>query len=180
MILTYMQCVEKYGSDYMIKKEIAGGRLFQKEKGIYSTSKSCSDLAIVKVKYPRAIFTGQSAYYYHSLTDSIPDHYHLATVRTDARIKDARVEQTYLKAEIFEQGKVQMIYNNSEITIYNQERMLIELMRFKNKMPFDYYKEIISNYRNRVYKMDITKIEEYAAIFKNGDKLLDMIQMEVF
>ena len=33
MILTYKECIEKYGSDYQIKKEMKAGKLFQKEKG---------------------------------------------------------------------------------------------------------------------------------------------------
>ena len=47
MVLTYKQCIEKYGSDHMLKKEIAEGNLFQKEKGIYSLSKKCSELEII-------------------------------------------------------------------------------------------------------------------------------------
>lgn len=179
MILTYKQCIEKYGSDHLLKKEIAEGRIFQQEKGIYSLNRSCSELDIISVKYPRAIFTGESAFYYHSLTDVIPDYYHLATVRTDARIKDQRVVQTFLKPDIFDMGKSKMQYHNTEITIYSLERMLIELMRFRSKLPFDYYKEIISNYRNRVERMDIAKVEEYAYSFRNADKMMDMIQMEV-
>lgn len=35
MILTYKQCIEKYGSDYMLKKEIAEGNLFQKKKALF-------------------------------------------------------------------------------------------------------------------------------------------------
>ena len=85
MILTYKQCIERYGSDYMLKKEIAEGRVFQKEKGIYSLSNACSELEIISVKYPRAIYTGESAFYYHSLSDVIPDYYHLATIRSDSR-----------------------------------------------------------------------------------------------
>lgn len=179
MILTYKQCIERYGSDYMLKKEIAEGRVFQKEKGIYSLSNACSELEIIIVKYPRAIYTGESAFYYHSLSDVIPDYYHLATIRSDSRIKDPRVRQTYLKEDIFEMGKIIMQYHNTEINIYSLERMLIELMRFRSKMPLDYYKEIISNYRNKVERMDIAKVEEYADKFKNADKLMDMIQMEV-
>ena len=179
MVLTYKQCIEKYGSDYLLKKELAEGNIFQKEKGIYSLSKTCSELEIISVKYPRAIFTGESAFYYHSLTDVIPDYYYLATVRTDARIRDQRIVQTYLKKDIFDMGKIKMQYHNTEINIYSLERMLIELMRFRNKLPFDYYKEIISNYRNRVEKMDIAKVEEYADKFRNSEKLMDMIQMEV-
>ena len=179
MILTYKQCIEKYGSDHMLKKEIEEGRIFQKEKGIYSSTRYCSELEIITVKYPRAIYTGESAFYYHSLTDVIPDYYHLATVRTDTRIKDTRVRQTYLKEDIFNMGKVQMQYHNTVINVYSLERMLIELVRFRNKMAFDYYKEIILNYRNKVEAMDIANVEEYADKFKNGDTLMKIIQMEV-
>lgn len=179
MVLTYKECIEKYGSDYMLKREIAEGRIYQKEKGIYSLQKFCSELEIISVKYPRAVFTGESAFYYHSLTDVIPDYYNLATVRSDSRIKDARVKQSFLKEEIFDMGKIQIQRNNIRINIYSLERMLIELMRFKGELLFDYYKEIISNYRNKVERMDIAKVEEYADKFKNADKLMDMIQMEV-
>ena len=179
MVLTYKQCVEKYGSDHMLKKEIVQGNIIQREKGIYLFGENCSELEIINKKYPKAVFTGESAFYYHSLTDVIPDFYHLATSRTDGRIKDVRIKQTYQQNGIFDMGKIKMNYHNTEINIYSEERMLIELMRFRSKIPFDYYKEIISNYRNRVDKMDIWKVEEYADQFRNAAKLMDMIQMEV-
>lgn len=179
MVLTYKDCIERYGSDYLLKKEISEGRLFQKEKGIYSLQKSCSELEIISIKYPRSVFTGESAFYYHSLTDVIPDYYYLATIRTDSRIRDKRVKQSFLKNEIFEMGKTKIQRNDVKINIYSIERMLIELMRFRSKLPFDYYKEIISNYRNKVEVMDIALVEEYADKFKNADKIMDMIQMEV-
>jgi len=34
-----------------------------------------------------------------------------------------------------------MEYNNTSIKIYNKERMLVELIRNKNMLPFDYYIE---------------------------------------
>ena len=179
MILTYKQCIEKYGSDYLLKKAIAAQEIFQKEKGIYSLTPHCAELEIINVKYPKAIFTGESAFYYHSLTDVIPDNYFLATERTESRIKDPRVVQSFLKSDIFDIGKIKMKYNNVEISIYNQERMLIELMRFKGKMPYDYYKEIICNYRKRIDRLDISLVEDYAYSFSNGDRLMDMIQTEV-
>lgn len=179
MILTYKQCIETFGSDYMLKKEIAEGRVLQKEKGIYLFGDGGSELEIIATKYPRAIFTGESAFYYHALTDVIPDFYSMATRRTDGRIKDIRVNQSFQKDEIFDMGRTVMQYHNVDITIYNPERMLIELMRFRGNMAFDYYKELILSYRNRIYQMDIGKVEEYASKFKNGEKLMEMIQLEV-
>lgn len=179
MLYNYQDCIEKYGSDYMMKKEIAAGTLYVKEKGVYSTSSSASELSIIMLKHPNAVCTGKSAYYYHSLTDVIPDHYYLATKRTDTRIKDSRVIQSYIKNDVFEQGIIDIEYNDTSLRIYNLERMLIELIRFRSKMPFDLYKEIIRNYREKVYEMDFYLVEEYADLFKNGEKIMETIQLEV-
>ena len=46
-------------------------------------------------------------------------------------------------------------------------------------LQFDYYKEIIGLYRNRVEIMDIAKVEEYAAKFKHSDKMMQIIELEV-
>ena len=42
MLLTYQECLDRYGSDYQLKKEIRNGNLFMKEKGIYSTARNTS------------------------------------------------------------------------------------------------------------------------------------------
>jgi len=179
MLLTYQECLDKYGSDYQLKKEIGSGALFMKEKGIYSTKRNVSEIDVIMRKYPKTVCTGKSAFYYHSLSDVIPDHYYLATRRTDTRIKDSRIIQSFIKNEIFDVGITEIQYNNSNIRIYDKERMLIELMRFRSKFPMDYYKEIIGNYRKLSFELDFGIIEDYAATFKNGAKLMNMMQMEV-
>ena len=52
-------------------------------------------------------------------------------------------------------------------------------MRFKAKIPMDYYKEIIQNYRRLSFDLDFGIVEDYAALFKSGTNLMNMIQMEV-
>lgn len=179
MLLSYQECITRYGSDYKLKKEIANGTLFVKEKGVYSTKRNSSEIDVIMHKYPKAVCTGKSAFYYHSLSDVIPDHYYLATKRNHTRIKDPRIKQSFLKSDIFETGIEDLEYNNSTIRIYDPERMLIELMRFRAKIPMDYYKEVIQNYRRLAYEMDFGLVEDYAAMFRNGTHLMDMIQMEV-
>ncbi len=76
-------------------------------------------------------------------------------------------------------GQIKMPYHDTEICIYNLERMLIELVRFRGRMPFDHYKEIIGAYRNRVETMDIVKVEEYADKFKHSDNMMEIIELEV-
>lgn len=157
------------------------------ESGIHSTKRNASETDIIMRKYPKTVFTGESAFYYHSLTDVIPDRYYLATKRTDTRIKDPRVVQFFMKDEMFETniytniytGITEIQYNNSSIRIYDKERMLVELMRLKSRIPMDYYKEIIGNYRKISFEMDFGLVEDYAAMFKSSARIMNMIQLEV-
>ena len=84
-----------------------------------------------------------------------------------------------MKNEIFDAGKSEATYNNSIIRIYDKERMLIELMRSRARIPLDYYKEVIQSYRKLSFELDFGLVEDYAAMFRNGAGLMEMIQMEV-
>ena len=69
MILLYKDLIQQYKSDYKIKKLIEEGKIFKIEKGIYSDNNNINYLEILTKKYPNAIFTMESAFYYHNLTD---------------------------------------------------------------------------------------------------------------
>ena len=58
--------------------------------------------------------------------------------------------------------------------------MLIELLRYKNKLPYDYYKEILGNYRNLIYELDIERIQEYVSIFPKSKTISTLLDSEVF
>ena len=81
---------------------------------------------------------------------------------------------------LFKIGKSQINYNNVQINIYNKERMLIELVRNKNSIAFDYYKEIIINYREIADEIDMSLLAEYLEKFTNGKNIFEIIHREVF
>ncbi len=81
---------------------------------------------------------------------------------------------------LFEIGKSQINYNNVQINIYNKERMLIELIRNKNTISFDYYKEIIGNYREIADEIDMSLLADYLECFVNGKNIFEIIHREVF
>ena len=179
MLYTYNDCIKEYGSDYQLKKALSDQKLYKVEKGIYSSEKYASDLDVISLKYPNAVFTDESAYYYHDLTDVIPDKYYLATRRTDSRIRDKRVIQSFISNEVFDHGIIDMSYNNAVIRIYSRERVLIELMRFRSRYPRDYYKEIINSYRDIIYELDIQAIQEYAEQLPKSAMVKKTLRMEV-
>lgn len=180
MLYTYKDCIQRWSSDYQIKKQIAAGNLYQIEKGLYADDPDVSTLAILSAKYPKAIFTMDSAFYYHGLTDVIPDEYHIATDKHSIYLSDKRIRQYYIPSEILNVGVTTMTRRDATIKIYDRERMLVELLRYKNKLPFDYYKEILGNYRNLIYELDIERVQEYAATFPKPKTISEALDTEVF
>lgn len=180
MLYFHKELKEKLKSDYQIKKAVSNKYYFKIDNGLYSDEEFVNPLKIILKKYPNAIFTFDSAYYYYDLTDVIPEYFYLATKRTDSRIHDKNIKQVFIPNDLFEFGKTQIEVENVKINIYDEERMLIELIRKKNIIPFDYYKEIIANYRKKTDKLDIYKIGEYISYYKNESSLYDILMREVF
>ena len=180
MIYTYNECKEKFKTDYEIRKLIASGKLKRVSRGIYSDEVYEADLAVISKKYPYAVFTMNSAFYYHGLTDTIPRAYYLMTDKDSTKIKDSKVCQFYDNHDSLTLGVEKKNYNGADILVFGRERMLVELIRNKNKLSFDYYKEIISNYRKLIYELDIQAIQEYAMQLPKTRLVLDTLQLEVF
>ena len=180
MIYNYKEIIEIYKNDYNLKKALNKNEIFKLDTGIYSSKKIVSPLVIYSKKYPNSVITMDSAYYYYNLTDVIPSKVYLATDRNADKINNEKIVQTFMAKNILYQGRVNLQTNDGVINIYDRERLLIELIRKKKKIPFDYYKEIISNYRALVDELDMYKIEEYLALFKNDMSLSNILQMEVF
>lgn len=180
MILLYKELIKQYKNDYEIKKLIKTGKIIKIEKGIYSDNNNINYLEVLTKKYPNAIFTLDSAFYYHNLTDVIPEKECLALRRNSTKISDGRVKVIYYQDKFFEIGKSILRVNGVEIPIYDKERMLVELIRNRKTLGFDYYKEIIGNYREIKDSLSTKKIAEYISKFAIEDHLYDVIMKEVF
>ena len=80
MMLNTKECLERYGSYHAFDSAIRSGTLIKLERGIYSDTKEYvpSEDTVQKM-YPSAVFTMESAFLYHKLTDMVPDTYSMAT-----------------------------------------------------------------------------------------------------
>ncbi len=180
MIYTYNELLLRYKSAYQIEKAVKIGKFYKIEKGIYSDLPSVHYLEVIMKKYSYGVVTSYSAYYYHNLTDVIPNKIYLSTNRNATKITSTKIQQIRMKDELYNLGKVKMNYEGIKINIYDKERMLIDLARNKSRIGYDIYKEIISNYRKLANSLDTQKIEEYLQYFVNGDRIFEIIQDEVF
>lgn len=180
MLYSYAECLNIYKSNYQINKAIENGSLFKLEPGIYSDRSFEHEIAIISKKYPNAIFTLNSAFYYQGLTDAIPTQYYLATNKDSSKISSNNIKQIFDNTDNLNLGVELLTYNGISIPVYSKERLLIELIRYKSKFPFDYYKEIIGNYRKLLFELDFQLIEEYAKQLPKTKLVMRTIQSEVF
>lgn len=179
MLYTYLQCVEKFGSHYQLSKAVENGKIFQIEKGVYSERKHESDICVISFKYPSAVLTLNSAFYYYNLTDTIPEKYVLATESGAAKIADRRVVQKFENSGTVSLGAVEAESDGNKIRIYNKERLLLELLRNKSKLPFDYYKEVLSNFRKIIGTLNMQDIQDYAYELPKERMIMEILQLEV-
>lgn len=179
MLYFHKELKEKLKSDYQIQKAVEEKIYFKIDDGLYSDKPNVNYVEIIAKKYPNFVIYGDSAYYYHDLTDFIPNKVVLATTKNN-KIRSKFVKQVRLTDNLFNLGITKLSINGTTINIYDKERMLIELARSKNKMGYDMYKEIITNYRKIADNLDIEKIEKYLSYFPYEDKLFEIIQDEVF
>ena len=181
MLMTFRECLEKVGSEYAMKKAIAEGALYRVEKGIYSDdAERVREEEILQKKYPSAVLTLRSAFMYHSYSDFIPERYELATDSKSARIADGRVVQYYMPEGTLKIGEMELVYDGMKIRTYDLERLLIELVRYRTKLPYDYYKEVVGNYRNNINALYPAKLDDYLEHFPRRDAIERVIDMEVF
>lgn len=179
-LYSFKSCQERLGSPYQIGKALADGRLHKMDKGVYSDTGSETELEVLQFKYPDSVVTLGTAYYFYDMTDVVPDEYDFVTARSDGRIRDERIRQYYVPAEVLKVGMVTVDFNGEKIRTYDLERLLIETARMKSALPSDLYKDVILEFRKRAESMYPAKIGEYLVGFPKRDLIERIIDEEVF
>lgn len=180
MAKTFKEMIKDGKTRSFIKKELQNGKLFRIQRGLYSEKKTIVDIEKISELYKNAIFCSYSAFYFHGISNVIPDYYYLAIGRDATKIRHEMIKLSFFSAENLDIGATTMIYDGVKIKIYDKERMLIDLVRLRNNYDQDYYKDTINYYRNHMNQIDTIKIENYAHFFRDYDFIMRTINKEVF
>ena len=177
MICLTKDLLNKGETEYSLRKKVKEGSLFLVEHGVYSDVPiPYIDEAYISKKYPGAIITGLSAFYIYNLTDHIPKKISVATEQHCFPIRREDVSQSYQDSSFFSVGKTTIKHEGNSINIYDKERLLIELIRFKERLSPEIYYEVLNSYRKIKNELDFYKINQYIKSFKNGDSILQKIK----
>ena len=179
MVYSYKQLLEKYKSRRKVDSLIKNKCYVKLSRGIYSDNKSLqAELESIFLKCPNAILTLESAFAFYELSDYVPTKYVIATGVKSHRLHNNKIKQIYISEKLLRIGLTTIKTKSGSINIYDKERMLIELFRFKTKLGYDYFKEVVNSYRNafKNNEIDIHKLSEYCCHFSNGNNILKNIQ----
>lgn len=180
MLYSYKELIDKYKTKYTLKKLLDNNSFIKIKNSYYSDTPYYDELELMFKKYSEIILNNKSAFFYHGLSDHIPDKYFLATKQKAKKITFESVVQTYESNKFYGLGKMKINVNGVNVNIYDKERMLIELFRNKKKYSYDYYKEIVKSFREIIDELDMDKLTKYLGKFSNGGNILERINMEIF
>lgn len=173
MVITYREALAELGSRYRVRKAVSEGTLHPVGRGMYSTNRDEDALAVIAKRYPGGILTGQTALYAHGLVTAPPDRIDLATKRGGTKIRDAAVRQHFIPEGWLGVGRSTVSVDGTELAAYDPERMLLELMRSRNKLPYDLYREAVASFRRRSERLDIYRLQDYAEAIPHGEAHLE-------
>lgn len=145
---------------------------------VFIPKKRVKDIEVFLKKHKNLVFTMESALFYLGISDVVPNKYVIAADKDATKYK-GDVEQYYLNDGLINIGVTIVKYNNVDVPVFNKERMLIEVVRYKNKLPFDYYKEVINYYRTHIEEIDVPLVLEYLELFPKRKLITKTIQLEV-
>lgn len=178
MLYYYNELLKSGLTRYEIEKKVKLKELYKTSHGIYSDEMEPHELEIIFKRFPNAVLTLNSAFFYHNLTDKIPEFYYIATRRDENKINFVEVKQIFMKKEYLDIGLTTICIDNIKVPIYDKERLLIELIRYKTKLSYELYKEVINNYRKIKNDLEFIKLHKYAQIF-NKPFIMETIEREI-
>jgi len=148
---------------------VAEGKLERVDRGIYVSIDAIEDeMYSMQTKYPKLIYSHETALYLHGLSDRTPFEYS-ASVPSGYKIVGSVAERFkvyYIKKELHELGveTVQSSHGNP-IKTYNIERTICDLIRSRNRIDVQILNEALKRFV-KLKSADLSILMDYAKKLK--------------
>jgi len=153
---------------YHLLKLLEIGEVERLQHGIYKlTGYQVNDYIEIKKYIPTGLICLYSAWNYYGLTTYMPHEYHIAIEKkSKIRLPDyPPIKLYYWDKSVLLIGKKTVKIDNIPIDIYDIEKSICDVVKFRNKVGKDVLNEILNNYLNRKDK-NIEKLIQYAKILR--------------
>lgn len=151
-----------------LQQLILDGKLERSERGIYVAVDAIEDeMFAMQKKYPKLIYSHETALFMHALTDRTPFEYS-ATVPSGYKVVSNVAERFkiyYIKKEFHKLG-METINNSfgNQLRVYNIERTICDIIKSRSRVDI----QILNDALKRYIKM---KSSDYSLLMDYGKKL---------
>lgn len=169
----------KFGiDDSTLRKAVARKDIYRHSRGVYLLDDVYEDdLYILQLRYPKGIFSHDTAMMLHELTTFSPFVYHLTFPRGYhlSNAKEQCIEMHYADNGELDDEYVDVMYSweSNPIKVTNLEKTIVDSFRYERLMTF-IIQEMVHEYVQREDK-NIVRLIEYAERFK----VLDVVERKV-
>jgi hypothetical protein len=126
--------------------------------------------------HPQAILTLKTALQIYGMSDSFPlAPFDLAFKAGSRKNSDPNLHQYFISSALFPLGRAIYKWEGYSLPIYDKERLLIEIFRFRKRLDPDTYKRAIFFYRDLANSNRFlsSRFEEYASVLPQSKRTLE-------
>ncbi|HET6785553.1 MAG TPA: hypothetical protein VFH18_05980 [Erysipelotrichaceae bacterium] len=178
--MKWKEMIQNELSFRLIEKLLIQGHIEKIKFGYYQwvDNHNFSDIALIAKLFPDAIICMESALQYYGYTDRTPAAWNLAVDKNSTKsrfmIDFPIVKPYYIPIEQMNLGIEVIKIENTELKIFNRERIICDCLRRENKMDAEVFNKAIQAYIKDP-KKNIPRLMEYAKIFRIEYKVRRMI-----
>lgn len=146
------------------------GKLVSVGRGLYrlATARPLThpDWVAVTLRVPRSVICLISALVHHQLTTQVPHHIDIAlpSHAQVPKVNGVPVRVFWFSHHAFNAGIDVVTVDQVRVRIYSPEKTIADCFKYRHKIGIDLAVEALRNYRQRVRKLPVQKLLEYARI----------------
>lgn len=164
--------VRKLVDDHVIE------RIKQGYYCLYAAQESMSEASLIAQLFPDGVLCMYTALLYYRYSDRTPLEWDIAidkdTSKSRFKLDYPYVQPFYMKPELLTFGVTVAEYENSQLKIFDRDRLICECVFYENKMDRESYNKAIQGYIADP-KKNISRLLEYAQKRRILKKVKDRI-----
>ena len=179
-ILT-LKDIDEDGRYYFVRKAMDAGNVVRLKNGVYATEDGLANTMVdVERIVPGGVLCLYSAWEHYDLTTQIPGSIYVAVEKHRKVVVPVfpPITLCYWEQKYYEMGVMEADVAGHKLRIYDIERSVCDVVRFRNKVGMDVMTEVLRAYLSRKDR-NIARLMEYAGKMRIGTIMAQYLNVMV-
>lgn len=180
-IASAKQLLEKGVAYYQINQLLKDGQLVKIKRGLYQWQElPVSEMVEVARLVPKGVYCLYSAAAYHELTTFVSSEYHLAVPRNYIVTlpEYPPIKLHYWMENRYKIGIQQVKVEDQMVAMYDMEKTVCDIIRYKKKVGLDTMKEVLHTYLGKKNR-NLDQLGKYAGLLGIKEDVFNLVNLLV-